>query len=439
MDGNTVIHDPIYGSVSVDGPYLELLDRHEVQRLRRIKQLGNGFSVFPGANHTRFEHSLGVYHLSGRMSQALELNKEDTDTVRAAGLLHDICHAPFSHALEELMEKITGKDHMDLARELIHGRMPYFMKRDANLIGGIGPMSEILEDSGISSEEVCDLISYPSTDVSGISIDSNQSFFNSRDYIHQIIHGPVDADQMDYLLRDAHYTGVSYGSIDMDRLLSQMKVRNNKMVLGKGGIVAAEGLMVSRVLMYSSVYLHKTVRIGDKMLEKAAEAAIESGADLSEIYLMDDSDIISLLSSAGGPAAEIVRSIRFRNLYKKSFVLYSNDLSEDDKAELVRFTGYEARKSLEEQIANRAGLEKHEVIVDIPSKSTLLSKIKVGKTDVLIDDGSKIRPVTSFSPLAKSLQTRNYFDWSIMVSAPEGKQEAVRKAAKGLIGIEISL
>ena len=440
------VHDPIHGSIVIDGPFLDIMGRHEIQRLHSIKQLGLGNMVFPGANHTRFEHSMGVYHLAGRMCEALDLGQEDTMAIKAAGFLHDICHPPFSHTMEELMERITEKDHMDLARDLIFGRMPTFMDRDADLFGGTEPIATILEDNGISAEEVCDLIAFPVSELGGISSGQSQldfgdgpakqSFFGSKDYAHQIIHGPVDADQMDYLMRDAHYTGVDHGAIDMDRLLTQMVLFNGKMALDKGGIIAAEGLMVSRALMYSSVYYHKTVRIVEMMLTKAVEAAMEQNEDFSEIYLMNDVDLLSRLNSIGGTASKLSRDVMFRRLYKKAYILYTNNLSEDDRVGLTRYTGYEKRKGLEEDIADRAGLDKSEIIVDLPSKSTLLSSTKIGKTDVQILDGNKLRSVTTFSPIAKSLQNRNVYDWSIMISAPKGRAEAVRKAAKDIIGID---
>ena len=443
------VHDPIHGSIVIDGPFLDIMGRHEIQRLHSIKQLGLGNMVFPGANHTRFEHSIGVYHLAGRMCDALGLDEEDTMTLKAAGFLHDICHPPFSHTMEELMERITEKDHMDLARDLIFGRIPTYMERDEDLFGGTEPIATILEDNGISAEEVCDLIAYPVSELGGISSGQSQldlgdgpaktdrqSFFGSKDYAHQIIHGPVDADQMDYLMRDAHYTGVEHGAIDIDRLLTQMVLFNGKMALDKGGIIAAEGLMVSRALMYSSVYYHKTVRIVEMMLTKAVEAAIEQKEDFSEIYLMNDVDLLSRLNSGNGTASRLSRDVMFRRLYKKAYILYTNNLSEDDRVGLTKYTGYEKRKRLEEDIADGAGLDKSEVIVDIPSKSTLLSSTKIGKTDVQILDGSKLRSVAAFSPIAKSLQNRNVYDWSIMISAPKGYAEAVRKAAKDIIGID---
>ena len=133
MAAGKTVYDPIHGSISVGGPFLDLLDRHEMQRLRHVRQLGLSNTVFPGANHTRFEHSLGVYHLSGRMADALDLPKEEADTLRAAAMLHDVCHPPFSHTLERTMESLTGCDHMEMSRRLVFGEVPSYMARDKEL------------------------------------------------------------------------------------------------------------------------------------------------------------------------------------------------------------------------------------------------------------------------------------------------------------------
>jgi len=429
------LHDPIHGNIVLEGHYLELTDRPEMQRLRCIKQLGLGNLVYPGANHTRFEHCVGVYHLSGRMSQALDLGKDDDASVRAAGLLHDICHAPFSHTLESLLEEITGRDHMELARDLIFGKVPMCMKRDEDLFGGMEPMSSILEDSGISADEVCDLIVHPSSELGSLHPDGD-TYFTSKDYMHQIIHGPVDSDQMDYLLRDSHYTGVTHGTIDMERLLNQMFIHNDKVVLRKGAVSAAEGLMVSRILMHSSVYFHGTVRIAELMLVKAAEEALDTGLDLSELYLMTESDLTSLLISSGGSPSVLMRDLVYRRPYKSSYVLYHSSLSEDDISELLRYSGPEGRRNLEEQIARRAGLDRSEVVVDMQPKQMLISSQKIGKTDVPIFDGGRVRSLASISPLARSLQNRPPFDRALVVAAPKGKKDIVGRSARAVIGID---
>lgn len=433
--GFKTVHDPLHGSIVLDDVFLSLADRHEMQRLRSIKQLGMGNLVFPGANHTRFEHSLGVYHLSGRMARSLGLSKEESDAVRAAGMLHDICHMPFSHTLGEIAEVRSGLDHMDAARMLINGSIKTYSERDERLFGSEMPISEVLEDSGISSRKVCDLIAYPESPTIGLeafSQDSGQSYFRSGDYLHQIIHGPVDSDQMDYLVRDAHYTGVTHGAIDIERIISMMHVFNDRIVLNRGGVTAAEGLMVSRSLMYTSVYYHETVRIAGSMLNKAVEA---SNLDLGDMYLMTDADLISLLEAQGGMSLNIVRALMNRRLYKKATVGYVADITEEESHNLAQYADYYERKKLEQEIADAAGADVSEVAVDVPSESALLSKISIGKTDVSILEGERVRSITKLSTIAKALQSRDTFRWAILVSAPKDKRDAVEAAARRILGI----
>lgn len=435
MDGRKLVHDPIHGSIGVEGIFLGLMDRHEMQRARHIRQLGLSYAVFPGANHTRFEHSLGVYHLSGRMAESLGLPAEESDAIRAAAMLHDVCHPPFSHALESILEDVTGCDHMELSRKLITGEMPSCRRRDESMFGGEEPMSVMMEDVGVSPEDVCDLITNPSSDMGWFdAAEGRKSYFSSKDYAHQIIHGPVDADQMDYLMRDAHYTGVNHGTIDIERILSQMRLHNDKAVLRKGGIAAVEGLMVSRSLMYSTVYYHKTVKVAEAMLRRAVS---ESEADLSELYLMTDADLTSELLSGGGFSADLMRRIVNRRFYKKCLVMHSVESDDDLRSSLVKYTSGRHRRFLEAEIAAAAGLDPREVIVDVPSESSLLSKIRIGKTDVsIIDSEDRVRPITRYSSVAKALQSRDAIDWTVMVSAPEGHHEAVRKAARRALALD---
>ncbi|MFA6870168.1 MAG: HD domain-containing protein [Methanomethylophilus sp.] len=434
--GVKTVHDPLHGGVRVDGFFLDLLNRHEMQRLRGVKQLGSANLVFPGANHTRFEHCLGTYALAGRMAEAIGLNEEDTLAVRTAGLLHDICHGPFSHSTEEIMEDRTGLDHMELARRLIKGQVRTYRKRDEDLFGGSDSIAEVIAAHGVDPDEVCDLIAYPTTtpkEANQLDLDGNVSYFPSKDYIHQIIHGPVDADQMDYLVRDAHYTGVAMGNIDIDRLLDTMRVVNDCIVIARSGAPAAEGLMVSRALMYSSVYYHQTVRIIKCMLTKAVEAA---DLDLQEIYLWDDADLTAALIAKGGVPSYLVRCLQNRVLYKKAVSVLSSDTSNDLAAFLARHSPYRKRQELEQEIADKAGVELWQVSVETPSPSTLLSKIKIGKTDVsILDPDGKVRSLARSSPIARALQSRDAFGWSLVVSCPASCRGAVTAAAKKVLSL----
>ncbi len=438
MRGSKVIQDPVHGSIVVDGVFLEMLDRHEMQRLRSVKQLGLGNLVFPGANHTRFEHCLGTYHLAGRMAEVIGLSREDSDAVRMAGMLHDVCHPPFSHTLEPAMEDATGLDHTELARALIMGIVPNHLPGSEDILGGLPTMAETMESAGISAEAVCDIIASPES-MGEEALDrfwNKHECFPSKYYAHQIIHGPVDADQMDYLMRDAHYTGVSYGSIDSERLIKTMMVMNDRIVLRRRGITAAEGLMVSRSLMYTSVYFHETVRIAQRMLTKAVEG---SDLDLSDIYLRGDSDIMSMVAATGGRPSRNIRRIQARMLDKKAFAVYSEDMT-DEKAEvLLRYAGREGARRLEREVADAAGVDVFDVGVEVTSSSNLQGKMRIDKTNVVIaDDGGRVKSLTRFSPIARSLQVRDPYGWAVLIFAPEGEREAVRRAAERVLGLRRS-
>ena len=431
-----VIHDPVHGSIRVDELFLSVLDRHEMQRLRGVKQLGLANLVFPGASHTRFEHSLGVYHLAGRMASSIGLPEKDSLTVRMAGLLHDICHTPFSHTTEEIVEYVTGMDHMETAEKLIKGEIRTCPERDEDLFGEDSSISEVLEENGISSEKVCALIMYPESTNENLDTFSNgrkAAHFSSKDFIHQIIHGPVDADQIDYLVRDAYYTGVNHGKVDVERLIGTMRINNDRIVIEKGGRSAAEGLMVARSLMYSSVYFHMTVRMIKMMLLKSIES---SSIDLSDIYLWNDAELMERLTGEGGIPSKIARSVQNRMLYKKVMTVSSEDTPEDLLAYLSEFTSYQKRKQLEREIADRAGVDISDVVVDIPPRSILLSKMSIGKTDVsILDPDGKVKTLTRLSPIAKALQSRDTFGWSLLIASPEEHKEAVLKASKKILSL----
>ena len=385
MNNSKMIQDPVHGSIVVDGVFLDVMDRQEMQRLRSVKQLGLGYLVFPGANHTRFEHCLGAYHLAGEMADSIGLSKEDSMAVRTAGLLHDICHAPYSHTLETIMEEVTGQDHMELARNLIMGKIKTCRDRDTDLFGNDAPMAEIIEAAGVDPVQVCDLIAYPETTVRESDLLSfeggKDEFFRSKDYIHQIIHGPVDCDQMDYLLRDAHYTGVVLGHFDIDRILAKLRVANDRICIAQGGAPAAEGLMVSRSLMYTSVYFHPTVRIINRMITKAV---LESGLDLKDMYLWDDADLAQKLYACGGTSSRIMRLLNNRMFYRQAVLVPNEGMDNDLALHLSKYSSAEDRTALEKEIADKAGIDVSEVCIEMPPESSFQSTLKIGKTDVSI-------------------------------------------------------
>ena len=158
LTGFKVIHDSVHGSVRVWDLYLKLLERPEMQRLHHVHQLGLAHLVFPGANHTRLEHSLGTFFIAGKMATSLGLDDHEIEEVLAAALLHDLGHPPFSHTLETVIRDRTGKDHMEVTRSIILGEMKGLPERSIELLGEMGPISDLLESHGLSAERVGDLI-----------------------------------------------------------------------------------------------------------------------------------------------------------------------------------------------------------------------------------------------------------------------------------------
>ncbi len=419
------IQDSIHGSVKFQGPFLELLECPELQRLHNVIQLGLTKLVFPGANHTRLEHSIGTYGVANKMSIGLNLKDEERDLVMAAALLHDLGHPPFSHTLESILENQTGMDHMDITKEFIIGKRS-IEARDTPLI------SDILEKYDISPERVADLVKGKddTKKISDFSVHENQKYFGDEKYLYQMIHGPLDADQLDYLLRDSHYTGALHGVIDIERLLQTMEIHNGDLVVSKGGIPAVEGMLVARGLMYSSVYLHKTARIAELMLAKAVDTLGKEG--LEEVYLMTDCELLSYMRQQGGFPAEMVELLKYRRLYKRCFSLELNEL-DSLKVDIESLGTPDGIRKLEKKIAFQGHISENSVLVDIPHRELKLSEPRLNNTGVKVQDDGRLYDLTKFSPLAFALQRRTAPYWGFMVSCPEDMVEKVKRASQKIL------
>lgn len=434
MPDYKIVHDSVHGSVRLNGIFLKLLERPEMQRLHGIHQLGLAHLVFPGANHTRLEHSLGTYFIAEKMANALQLSEEEKLCVMAAALLHDIGHPPYSHTLEAVLNDRLGLTHVELTKSIILGEKMSVNRRTMKFLGVSGTIRDLLEEADISPNDVAELVSSSSPNFSlqsRLEVEGGQGFFGGRNYLRQMIHGPIDVDQMDYLLRDAHYTGVAHGTIDLDRLLQTVAIFHGDLVVDKSGLVAAEGLLVARALMYTSVYFHKTVRIAEMMLCKAAESAPKDV--FNDIQMETDCTFASKLLRSGGEARCIMTALQYRHLYKKAFSINIADLDENTLSCLLELTNYYKRKEAEAKIAKRAKIKESDVIVDVPEKELLISEPRIGKTDVPILDGNKVKSLARHSPLAKALQNRSVHSWAVMVSAPEKYKDIVGDVARKVI------
>src|SRR5256712_2547539 len=263
------VTDTVRGTIRLEPLPVDLLGTLELQRLNSIRQLGLTYLVFPGANHSRVEHCLGVGHVAGAMAKALDLPEDERKLVQAAGLLHDVGHGPFSHTLEHVLSRELAVDHMHLTQRIITGEDDNVSPDDRRAFPDVLRIHQVLEKHGVDPSAGGAPIPGASERGGGPLIPGTRK--ESRRYLAQIIHSPMDADQIDYLMRDAHYTGAAHGTIDFSRLLQTLRTYRGELALDRKGLPALEGMLVARGLMYSSVYFHKTVRIAEEMLSRAVE------------------------------------------------------------------------------------------------------------------------------------------------------------------------
>lgn len=433
MSEHKTIRDSVHGSIRVDHEFLALAAAPELQRLHSIHQLGLAYLVYPGANHTRFEHSLGTFAVAGRMCSSLDLDARESSMVRAAALLHDVGHLPYSHTFEMVLHEQFGIDHAEISRRMIRGEDSVLTEEEGKVLGKHVSVPEAIERMGLDPKEVARLLEGAEAQrpARGLDRHQGQAHFNSRRYLSQIVSGTVDADQLDYLVRDAHYTGVAYGVIDLDRLVETFDLFNGDLVIERGGLSAVEGMLVARSLMFTSVYFHKTVRISELMLAKAVEGF--GPDDIYSMHQMTDATLLSRLNSEGGLCREIATLIKYRRLFKKAYALAVTDVSEGQWEAIDRLGDMGRRRSAEEEIATRAGLEPGHVVIDVPSSEISVSEPRMSLMDVRILQQGKIRLLPRLSPIASALQSRRAYDWAVMVACPERHKAKVAKAAEKVL------
>jgi HD superfamily phosphohydrolase len=432
MPDYKIIHDTVHGSIKLDGLFLELLETPQIQRLHGINQLGLANLVFPGANHTRLEHSIGTCHVAKRLADSLKLDPQEKLMVCAASMLHDVGHSPYSHTLEMALHDKFAEDHMDITRDIILGNKSIKME-GGEVNGPLIP--ELLQKYALNPDEVASLISGADFDSQSKKIEdfhthNNQMIFNDKMYIPHIIHGSIDADQIDYLLRDSFYTGVAHGTIDIDRLIQTVEIFNNDLVVHKRGIPAVEGMLVARALMYTSVYYHKTVRIAELMLARAVELLDDPLDNISE---MIDSELMAKLKDSGGLQRDVANMLKYRRLFKRAFTLQKGKANAKEIEVIKDLRKPKNRKKAESDICKRAGIPEGYTILDLPERELKITEPRIHATNVKILDDMRLKPLSNFSPLARALEVRDVYDWDLMVSAAPRYLDKVNKVAKKVL------
>src|SRR2546426_8410430 len=420
------INDTVHGTIRLDTMVRDLMETLEIQRLSGIRQLGLTYLVFPGANHSRIEHCLGVSHVAGKLAESVELPADDRKLVMAAGLLHDVGHGPFSHTLQHILSNKLALDHMHLTPSIIVGKDDNVRPEERAAFPDVPRVPAVLEAHDIEPKRVAALIRGPQ---------ASGGFREPRGdptarILGQIIHSAIDADQIDYLMRDAHYTGAAHGMIDVHRIYQTVGLRDGELVVDRKGLPALEGMLVARALMYSSVYFHKTVRIAEQMIARAVE---RTAGDVRDVQKMVDAELLQWLAGQGEFAKDGALRIKYRKLHKRAWDRGRDELSEEQRKALLAFEDPKTRRRAEDAICQRANIPAGRAIVDIPLPELLISEPRIAMTDVKVVDGDKVRPFRKVSPLGRALQLREVSDWVGMVAADPKHRAAVAKAAERVL------
>lgn len=388
------VRDPIHGFIEFNDWEREIINHRAFQRLRRIKQLALTEMVYPGAMHTRFEHSLGVMHLSTKMFDSIikrEENKRllkdllgydeagfmrDRQLVRLAALLHDVGCAPFSHASEELTPINETKDK-------------HFKHEDYTVAIIKGPLKDVIESHKLNK------INYniKADDIAAL-IEGNIEILGPRAFWKVLISSQLDADRCDYLLRDSLHIGVRYGVYDIERLLITITLgkdlETEDIILGinEGGWHVAESLIIARYQMFAQVYYHKTRRAYDFMLKEAIKETIgrfPPPDKIQEYLIYDDFYMWKLMRE---------KSQWFENILRRNHIRMIEETSEIPTGEEYEFI---------EVLKNRLSERNIWLWEDTAEEVKSWYKIRDKEEIYVIKEDLHTEPLSNYSHIVKHL------------------------------------
>ncbi|MEX2682742.1 MAG: HD domain-containing protein [Candidatus Sigynarchaeota archaeon] len=403
------VKDALYSYMTIGREFEPLIDSVPVQRLRRIRQLAGTEYVYPGATHTRFEHSLGVMHLAGRLCDSLNANageivvpEGDKRAVMSAALLHDIGHGPFSHVFEKLYEA-RHKNHEDITRWLIAEEL-----------------DSCLEKMGLDPEVIGKL-------ATGQAVDKDRLFLG------QVVAGTIDCDSLDYLVRDSYYTGAVVGNLDVQRILLMTRVLGGNLAFDiKIGVPIIEGYFLLRVNSFKQIYFHKTSRSAQIMIYNALEAKKDE-FDLGvldkpkDFLKWDDYTLWTTIQDE-----PFMVKLKRREMLKMVFEKV------DRTGEPGRRLGDPEIKALEARIAAEAGVGEKDVFVDVPYMSTVpyahatsFDPEDIPIVDYADDGGMTVQKLSDLSLLFSML--KGYYN-IIRVYTWAAHRDKVARAAKEVLG-----
>jgi hypothetical protein len=343
------IRDPVHGYIKITEVEKTIIDSPVVQRLRGIHQLAGAYMVYPGAVHTRFEHVIGAMHVAGAIAQSIAGHFDATDDqiqeIRLAALLHDVGHGPFSHLFEEVLVAKTTISHEDISQ----------------LVVSKTQVADILEEYGFSPRKM-----------SSFAVGKQRK---KPPFMNEIISGGLSADIMDYLPRDAYFTGVEYGRVDIHRIINSLSVAEEHLALERAALDAFEAMLLARYQMFKAVYFHRTVRAAQLMLAYSMKLAddVLHLTDLSNIdrYLELTDEVVLLRLGALGAetrktreAKRLVHDFRNRRLVK---CVYERLMQRKDRVVEELFEKDEVRNRVLQEIAKRTKVGRANIFLDVPT------------------------------------------------------------------------
>jgi HD superfamily phosphohydrolase len=403
------VYDPVHGYIGLTEEELRIVDTVVFQRLHNIRQLGTAFFVYPGATHSRFAHSLGTMSVMSKIAQRLaELgiieDAEDVKRLRLAALLHDVGHFPFSHALERPIKK----RHEQLSTHLIK--------------------NSCLKDcfDTFTSDEIASLI--------------------TKEYVEKpiyslLISSDLDVDRIDYLLRDAHETGVSYGFIDIERLIRTIVIdKEQHLAVEDKGRQALENFLVARYHMYQTVYYHKTVVCFELMLQRIYEKLMESNKVYTyeeickmsdeEFYEFNDNYIWNLLRENHkdtGLLGDLISRFKNRHRLKRVFEIQGIAASGKEEPDYSRLGLIEVPYHLE-GVSSKSGVPTDWIFYSKPKPLEILSKAEDETAIRIVDENETSTPIAKDERSIISV----FYDTCFLSSRVYTKDEFETALVKGI-------
>ena len=408
------IKDPVHGYVYITQEEKTIIDSYPVQRLHRLRQLAGAEYVYPGANHTRFEHSVGVMYLAGMVISnpniSQHVNEDETEIIRIAALLHDVGHGPFSHVFEYLLTKNLDKTHEDLTTWIIQK----------------SELSDMIKKAGYSPQEIGELA-------------VGKLHKPKKAFLNQIISSTVDVDKQDFIVRDTYHTGAEYGYIDIFRLIYTLDVLGENLAVEIGALSALESLLIARIESFKSIYFHRVGRAAQIMLAMAMDKANEelglTRFKTPEQYLaMDDYTVYTMLKNCK-KSKNIINDLENRRMLKCA---YEKTFYEKDTMVSNIFSRENYRRQLQLEIAEEANVETNVVMIDVPTVPSVPYEHSVLTESMEIPvfyktpEGKKIPQ--RLSEISKIFETLRGFMNILRVYTTAEEREKVSEAAAKILG-----